>query len=327
MAEESFDEIQVQLRERRKKLEDSINSSQNNLHLVSLLKEVDDALDRMATGTYGICETCHEPIERDRLTVDPLVTFCLEHLNKSQQKSLEKDLELAAQIQRSMLPKNNINMKGFEVSYYYSPAGVVSGDYCDLVFKDKNEEELVFIVGDITGKGIAASLLMTHVHAMFHSLIELDLPLNEMMLRANRLFCESSPYTHFVTMVCGRLKKGGMVELANAGHCLPLIIKKEGVVNINSTGLPLGVFCSSEYNVEKFTIAPGESLFIYTDGLSEASDGEVEYGTERVNQIAALNIYSSPQKLIRAYLEDLKLFAKEEPQHDDLTFLALHRLE
>jgi len=327
MAEESFDDIQVQLRERRKKLEDSINSSQNNLHLVSLLKEVDDALDRMATGTYGICETCHEPIERDRLTVDPLVTFCLEHLNKSQQKSLEKDLELAAQIQRSMLPKNNINMKGFEVSYYYSPAGVVSGDYCDLVFKDKNEEELVFIVGDITGKGIAASLLMTHVHAMFHSLIELDLPLNEMMLRANRLFCESSPYTHFVTMVCGRLKKGGMVELANAGHCLPLIIKKEGVVNINSTGLPLGVFCSSEYNVEKFTIAPGESLFIYTDGLSEASDGEVEYGTERVNQIAALNIYSSPQKLIRAYLEDLKLFAKEEPQHDDLTFLALHRLE
>jgi len=327
MAEESFDEIQVQLRERRKKLEDSINSSQNNLHLVSLLKEVDDALDRMATGTYGICETCHEPIERDRLTVDPLVTFCLEHLNKSQQKSLEKDLELAAQIQRSMLPKNNINMKGFEVSYYYSPAGVVSGDYCDLVFKDKNEEELVFIVGDITGKGIAASLLMTHVHAMFHSLIELDLPLNEMMLRANRLFCESSPYTHFVTMVCGRLKKGGMVELANAGHCLPLIIKKEGVVNINSTGLPLGVFCSSEYNVEKFTIAPGESLFIYTDGLSEASDGEGEYGTERVNQIAALNFYSSPQKLIRAYLEDLKLFAKEEPQHDDLTFLALHRLE
>ena len=327
MAEESFDEIEIQLKERRKKLEDSINTSNNKIHLVKLLKEVDNALDRMATGIYGICEKCHEPIEHDRLIIDPLITFCLDHLNKSQQKSLERDIELASQIQRAMLPKNNINIKGFEVSYYYSPAGLVSGDYCDLVYKEKDDEELVFIVGDITGKGIAASMLMTHVHAMFHSLIELDLPLEEMMLRANRLFCESSPYTHFVTMVCGKVMKGGMVELANAGHCLPVLIKKGNVININSTGLPLGVFCSAEYNVEKFTMAQGESLFIYTDGLSESTDGENEYGTERINQIASLNFYSTPQKLIRAYLEDLKLFSKEEPQHDDLTFLALHRLE
>ena len=162
---------------------------------------------------------------------------------------------------------------------------------------------------------------------MFHSLIELNLPLDEMMYRANRLFCESSPYTHFVTMVCGKLKKGGLVELSNAGHCLPVLIKRDGVLNMDSTGLPLGIFCSSEYRVEEFTLAPGESLFIYTDGLSEASDGEDEYGTERINHIASMNFYSTPQKLIRAYLEDLKLFTKEKPQHDDLTFLALQRLE
>jgi phosphoserine phosphatase RsbU/P len=327
MAEESFDDIEIQLKERRKKLEDSITIVKDNSHLVNLLKEVDDALERMAGGNYGLCEVCHEPIERERLIVDPLITFCLDHLNKTQQKILERDLELAAQIQRSMLPKNNISLKGFEISYYYSPAGLVSGDYCDLVVRENDDEEIVFIVGDVTGKGIAASMLMTHMHAMFHSLIELDLPLDEMMLRANRLFCESSPFTHFVTMVCGKLKKGGEVELCNAGHCLPLLIKRDGVLNLDSTGLPLGIFCSAEYRIEKFTIAQGESLFIYTDGLSEASDGEDEFGTERINHIASMNFYSTPQKLIRAYLEDLKLFTKEESQHDDLTFLALHRVE
>jgi sigma-B regulation protein RsbU (phosphoserine phosphatase) len=327
MAEESFEEIQVQLQDRRKKLEESINTSQNNLHLVNLLKEVDDALERIATGTYGLCDTCHEPIEHDRLLIDPLITFCLAHLSKSQQKSLERDLELAAQIQRSMLPKNDINLKGFEVNYYYSPAGLVSGDYCDIVMREKPEKEMLFIVGDVTGKGIAASMLMTHMHAMFHSLIDLNLPLEEIMVRANRLFCESSPYTHFVTMVCGKINEGGEVQLSNAGHCLPVLIRKDRIENINSTGLPLGVFCTGEYNVEKFVINPGESIFIYTDGLSEASNGKDEFGTEKINQIAGRNFNSSNESLFNTFLDEIKLFTKEEPQNDDLTFLSLHRFE
>ena len=100
------DKIQEQLTERRGRLERAISESEENSQFVSLLQEVDTALDQINGGSYGICEACHEPIEDDRLSVNPLIRLCLDHLTSYQQRELEEDLSLASRIQGALLPKN-----------------------------------------------------------------------------------------------------------------------------------------------------------------------------------------------------------------------------
>ena len=323
---ESYELVKIreQLNERRARLTSAISKANEPYNLVSLLQKVDAALDRMNSGIYGLCEVCHSAIEDERLRADPLATVCLGDLSEAQQRVLEQDINLASKIQSALLPQNHCTLFGNEICYHYQPAGPVSGDYCDIV-ADNSNENILFVIGDISGKGIAASMLMTHVHALVHSLITLNLPVNEMMGRVNRLFCESSLYSHFITMVCGKIDKTGKVEIANAGHCLPVIIKKNNVVNLDSTGMPLGVFQSGEYLKKDFSLLSGETILLYTDGLSEANVEEQEYGAERINYLASKSFNMPPKKLIDAYLEDVYGFTKNNIFRDDLSIMAIHR--
>lgn len=316
--------LRRQLGERRNRLNRAVESLNKPQHLVTLLQKVDSALERMDNGTYGICEVCHEPIEEERLLVNPLMSFCLDHLTKQEQKVLEQDLELASNIQRSLLPRNNFSEFNYEVSYHYQPAGLVSGDYCDIIV-DEKDKSILFLVGDITGKGIAASMLMTHVHALVHSLITLNLPLNELMEKVNRLFCESSFYSHFITMVIGKISASGDVEICNAGHCLPIVIKRNEIVSLDSTGMPLGLFQSGNYSSVKFNLANGESILLYTDGLSEASNSTEEYGVQKINKVALSNYNVPAKNLISSLLSELDKFKNGIPLHDDLTLMSIRR--
>jgi len=316
--------IREQLTERRVRLTQAISASNEQHNLVSLLQKVDSALERIDTGVFGLCEICHAPIEVDRLRADPLTTLCIEDLSEAQQKVLEQDINLASQIQSALLPKNHLNEFGIEICYHYRPSGPVSGDYCDIVVDDKNES-ILFVVGDISGKGIAASMLMTHVHALVHSLAGLNLSVDEMMSRVNRLFCESSLYSHFITMVCGKIAKDGKVEISNAGHCLPVVIKKNEIVNMDSTGMPLGVFQSGEYLKSDFYLDKGDTILLYTDGLSEANLEDQEYGVERINYIASRNYSVPPAKLINTFVDDVFGFTKSANLRDDLSIMAIHR--
>jgi sigma-B regulation protein RsbU (phosphoserine phosphatase) len=119
---------------------------------------------------------------------------------------------------------------------------VVSGDYCDLIASESGEEGLLFLLGDVSGKGVTASLLMTHLHAMFRSLASVGMPLTEMMGRANRLLCESTTAGQFATLVCGRAARSGEVEISSAGHCPVLAIRDGDIPRFESTGMPLGCF-------------------------------------------------------------------------------------
>src|SRR5512143_2858256 len=100
--------LQNQLEERKRRLEQAITLAPRNGNLAGLLRDVDSALDRMGHGTFGICEECHEPVEQDRLLADPLVRYCLDHLTDSQRNALQRDLDLAADVQRNLLPKPNL---------------------------------------------------------------------------------------------------------------------------------------------------------------------------------------------------------------------------
>lgn len=280
----------------------------------------------MGRGTYGLCETCHEPIETDRLLADPLTEFCLDHLTPSQQRALEADLELASQIQKALLPQKQLTAAGWEVSYHYEGAGLTSGDYCDVIGTEDGRL-LYCIIGDVKGKGLPASILMAHLHATFRALVSLDLPLGRLVERASRAFCESTLPTYFATLACVRVDPAGAVEFCNAGHLPPLLAHEGGITEIPATGLPVGMFCDEQFTVEKSSLARGDTIFLCTDGLPEAfnASGE-EYGADRVKKFVGENHGLPPGELISACVSDLTAFLSGAPRTDDLTIMALRRL-
>ena len=195
--------LHSQLEDRKRRLEEAIAVAPRNGGLVGLLRDVDSALERMTKGNYGLCDVCHDPIEQDRLLADPLVCYCLDHLTQPQRAALQRDLELASEVQRNLLPRPNLRAGCWETSYHYAPIGAVSGDYCDLIPSDG---QLFFVLGDVSGKGVAASMLMTQLHALFRSLTSMALPLGQIVTHANRVFCESALAGQYATLVCGQAK-------------------------------------------------------------------------------------------------------------------------
>jgi phosphoserine phosphatase RsbU/P len=289
-----------------------------------LLQEVDAALRRLDAGTFGLCETCHDPIESDRLLADPLTRFCLDHLTTVEQRALEQDLDLASRIQRELLPKADTRLDGWEIAYHYQPAGPVSGDYCDLI--RGREGELYFAVGDVAGKGIAAAMLMSHLSAMLRTLIPVGLPLAELMERASRVFCESTLPSHYATLVCGYATASGRVEICNAGHPPPLVVRETGITPIDATGLPIGMFSSEQFSSQVIHLDPGEGLLLYSDGLVETQNiAGAEYGIDRLSAFAASGTRRVPTEVVSACVHDLAHFRGSRSLADDLTVMAIRR--
>jgi len=214
-------DLRSDLMDWRRRLEDAIGQVEDRSHLAPLLTEVDSALHRMESGSYGVCEACNEVIEDEALN-DPVARFCLDCLTEAEQRALQHDLDSVSLVQHTLLPKQNLEVEGWRAYYHYEAAGPVSGDYCDLLSNDNGD--LFFLLGDVSGKGIAASMLMAHLHAIFRSLITLDLPVSQLVERANRVFAESTMPAYYATLVCGRANKSGVIEICNAGHppALPL---------------------------------------------------------------------------------------------------------
>jgi sigma-B regulation protein RsbU (phosphoserine phosphatase) len=316
--------LREQLLDRRQKLESAASAFHRPAELTRLLHEVDAALHRMDIGVFGLCEVCHDPVEPERLLADPLVRVCLGDLTPREQRALEEDLELASKIQTGLLPEPSQRIDGWEVAYHYQPAGAVSGDYCDLI---KGEDgSFHFVLGDVSGKGIAASMLMAHLHAMFRTLISVNLPLEQMVERASRVFCESTLPTQYATLVYGRATTNGEVQICNAGHLPPLLVQQGAVRRLNATGLPIGVFCSESFSCTSFQMQQGDSLFLYTDGFSEGSDSSgQEFGIDRLSNLLQEKADNPPRTLLDLSLGELKTFAHGRAPFDDLTLMAIQR--
>ena len=320
-------DFRQRLLDRRQRLQAAIGEFKETTHLVRLLEEVDSALERMDKGSYGLCDVCHQTIEEERLIADPLVKNCLGCLTPDQQRALEQDLDLASRIQTQLLPNKNLSLGCWEAYYHYEAAGPVSGDYCDLVSPDTESGDIFFLLGDVSGHGVAASILMAHLHAVFRSLIAVGLSADQLVERANRIFCESTISADYATLVCGRAGKSGEVDVCNAGHCPPLLVRGSEITSLKATGLPVGIFCSGEYSAERVQLAPGDSLLLYTDGLSEARDkADAEYGVERLARLLKGRHELSPQALTGVCLEDLRTFLSGAPRTDDLAIMVIRRV-
>ena len=168
---------------------------------------------------------------------------------------------------------------------------------------------------------------MAHLNAMFRSLIATGLPLQNLLERANRLFSESTIASHYATLVCARAEASGEVEVCNAGHCPPLVIRERSVETIGATGFPVGLLSSGPYTLDRVSLAAGDTLFLYTDGLTEATDRDGgEYGPERLSRLLHDNRDLAPHHLATACLRDLADFQGGSSRADDLTIMVVRRM-
>lgn len=322
-ASAEFDAVlREQLLERRDKLQEARPRIGFDPDFSRLLSEVDAALARFDTGTYGLCEECHDPIEPERLIADPLIKLCLGDLTQKELDRIQADLVLAAEIQKGLLPKReDLSCEFWSVDLAYQPAGVVSGDYVDVI---RQNGELYFILGDVSGKGMAASILMSNLHAMFRALIPLNLPLCDLVKRANSLFCESTLANQYATLICGKLNGQGELEFCNAGHLPPIIVGESGTVQLESTGLPLGMFCDSSFVSSGAKLQPGETLLLFSDGVTEANnEAEEEFGVLRLIDTLKEGASSAPTQILTNSVAAVSDFRGRAMRNDDLTMMAL----
>ena len=313
--------VREQLLAGRERLSDVLAGHESE-QMLRLLAEVDSALHRIEHGSFGVCEMCAGVVPSEELMENPLARVCLECLTPKQQRALEYDLELAAQIQKGLLPPADVAIAGWEISYLYQPAGMVSGDYCDII---KDDGHLNFIMADVSGKGVAAAMLASNLRAVFRSLIPLRLPVEELMVRANRMFHESALPNQYATLAFGRTSSQGELELANAGHLPVLLAGKSGVTTFESNCKPLGFFSDERVNVVRAVMSPGDTVVLYTDGVSEASNAEgEEYGVEALRKLVAeQHPTCCPAKLVQACKQRLAAFRGATERADDEALMAI----
>ena len=322
MATTAFADVREQLLDRRHRLE-GVSATLDGSHEVArLLEEVDAALARIDAGVFGFCETCHDPIEPERLVADPLTRFCIDHLSPSEQRALEHDLELASHIQSELLPRADRSLDGWEFDYHYQPAATVSGDYCDVI--RGNGDEVYFLVGDVAGHGVAAAMLMSHLSALLRTLIPFGLPVSEILERANSAFCSSTLASHYATLVCVRAQPSGEIEICNAGHPPPLLLRGQAVTQIDATALPIGMFSTSRFPSSSVRLEAGDTLLLYTDGLLEASNPTGDsYGIDRIARVVAST--NNAAQAVETCVRDVAAFSGARRLDDDLTIFAVTR--
>jgi sigma-B regulation protein RsbU (phosphoserine phosphatase) len=315
--------LRQQLSVRRQQLGEALADTAAKPQIRSLLAEVDEALARMDAGRFGLCEACHDPIETDRLLANPLVRLCLDHLTRAQASALERDLELARSVQQGILPSSPYESGPWRMAYQYRPAGIVSGDYCDVVAGRLGDR--YFLLGDVAGKGVAASMLMTQMHGMFRALIPAGLPLGQLVERASTLFCESTLPSHYATLAVVRALDDGSVEICNAGHVTPMAVQQGHVVPLQTGSLPLGMFCAVDFPVTRVPLAAGDAVVLVTDGITEAENAAgAEFGTDRLARVCAGSAGKRAEHVVAAVLDEVDDY-RSGPLGDDATVMVVTR--
>ncbi|MDZ7692841.1 MAG: GAF domain-containing SpoIIE family protein phosphatase [Balneolaceae bacterium] len=240
--------------------------------------------------------------------------------------SLQEELRLARDIQLNLLPDSTPQIPGVEIAATTIPAMSVGGDYYD--FLDMRSSKIGFCVGDITGKGMPAAMLMANLQATLRSQVMSVDQCDKCLESTNKLLFRSTESTKFATLFLGVLNyENNILEFANGGHDAPLLFRSEGEPELlNSTGLLLGVMEDSVYSKCEVTLGPGDLLLVYSDGITEAMDKkDEEFGLTRLIEMVKKNREKSADDIMNAILEKIKDHADGHPQSDDITLILIKK--
>ena len=242
-----------------------------------------------------------------------------------EKQRLEDELKIAREIQQGLLPEKLPAIRGFEIAGINIPSFQVGGDYYDVI--EHSERDYVVAIGDVSGKGTPAALLMAGVQAVLRTIAPLHLPLPVATGRMNDLICMNTHGGKFITFFWGVLEtESRQFHYVNAGHNPPMLIRKNGSVEkLEKGGLILGIMKDiAAYQEGECRIEPGDALLMYTDGVSEAMNPEnVDFSEEALEKVAVESRNSSAKGIIISIQKALETHTKGSPQSDDITMLVL----
>lgn len=240
--------------------------------------------------------------------------------------AVQEELKLAARIQLDLLPKTQPAVAGYDIYGKSIPAREVGGDYFDFMTID--ETRLGICLGDVTGKGMGAAMLMANVQATLRSQAFLKCSAQDSLINANKLLYESTPMDKFVTLFYGILDFANhRLLFSNAGHDPPFCRLSDGSLNrLKSGGMILGAFGAAGYQQEEIDIPPGTVLMVYSDGIPEAMNANREFfGEGRLEQVFTENVHCSAADIAAAIIGAVKAYAGAAEQSDDITIMIIKR--
>ncbi len=252
------------------------------------------------------------------------------HEQQKQKMLLEQKLDLARSIQSGFLPKESPDIEGYKIAGITEPATWVGGDYYDFVPANSSFEHIVSL-GDVTGKGVPASLLMASVRSVLRTQIENNHSLTKTIGLVNRSIHRDTPIDKFITLFCGKLNtQSHTFSYVNAGHtdAFHIDYENEEINHLNKGGVMLGIMEHSSYEHGRITLEPGQQIVIYSDGISEPqnADGEM-YAEVRFKDWLLNHPNCTPQETIDLLIEDVKTFSESDEQSDDITLIVIKREE
>jgi serine phosphatase RsbU (regulator of sigma subunit) len=243
-----------------------------------------------------------------------------------ERERMERELELATEIQQRFQPAAPPVMDGYEFQGISFSCYEIGGDYYDFIARE--DGKMLIALGDVSGKGTAAALLMSSLHAAIHGQVSARNSLVDTIGSVNQYLAKNTPTNRFVTLFIAELDpETGALKYINAGHNPPLIGRTDGTIEqLESGGFPLGIIPTAEYELGQTQLASGEALVVYSDGVSEAANlaGD-EFGLERLSEVVSKNLSSSASGLRDKVESALSGFTQSAPAGDDITLVIVKR--
>lgn len=321
----------------------------DGLTLLGEIGKIDKLLKAVVVSAYGDMENIRTAMNNgafdfvtkpiDLADLETTINKCVSELrilkqavkSHDQLVAIQKELNVATEIQTSILPRKFPpfpDRTEFEVFARMIPAREVGGDFYDFFLVDKNR--IGFVIGDVSGKGVPAAMLMAVSRTLLKSTAMRGIPTDACMQSINDALAEDTAEDMFVTVFYGVLDtRSGTLEYCSAGHNPPYVLSGDGGVKQldNIGGLFVGSMPEIEYQSKTVTLQPGETVFIYTDGVTEAeSTSEAQFEEERLEASLKGLADASVEKIVARVVDDVKAFASGATQSDDITCLALRYL-
>ena len=243
-----------------------------------------------------------------------------------ERERMEHELHLATEIQQRFQPSAPPEIPGFSFQGISFSCYEIGGDYYDFI--QRPDGRMLIALGDVSGKGTAAALLMSSLHAAIHAQISARSSLDETITSVNRYLAENTPANRFVTLFIAELDPAtGSLRYINAGHNPPLIARASGSIEqLSSGGFPLGIISSADFEAGETVLGEGDALVVYSDGVSEANNprGD-EFGMDRLCDVVQRNVSASASGIRDKVEAALSAFTQTAPANDDITLVIVKR--
>jgi sigma-B regulation protein RsbU (phosphoserine phosphatase) len=290
------------------------------------LDNLEEYLAQADAGRLGLCTVCHDFVDSKRLVADYTAQVCLDHLSPEEASRLEQELELAQVVQRALLPGESPEVPGLQLAAFTRPAQIIGGDYFDFV--DFQGGQTGWIVGDVAGHGVAASLHMAGVQALCRSVIPASTGPAAAVRQIQRLFVHNSRYTTFVSLFLAAYDPvSRSLTYTNAGHNPPLWMSEGGGADgarwLQPTGAAIGLVEEGAFEEVRVRLDPGDLLVMYTDGIVEATNTEGRpFDGAGLAEVVAGVRRAPAGVVVRAITQAVEDFLGGREPADDLTLLV-----